>query len=88
MALIFIIQHRHKLPGLKVSALALLMLGILTNDANTAFSFNDLAFIADRLYRRSYLHVNPPFIMLDLRLRVPFCGSAKRHVRTNVRHIL
>ena len=50
----------------KVSALALLMLGILTNDANTAFSFKDLAFIADRLYRRSYLHVNPPFIMLDL----------------------
>jgi hypothetical protein len=45
------------------STLALFMLWILTNDANFTFALDDLALLAHRLYRRSYLHVNPPFLI-------------------------
>jgi len=39
------------------SALTLFMLWILTNDTNASFSLNNLAFLADRFNRWSYLHV-------------------------------
>ncbi len=38
------------------STLALLMLRILADDPNAAFSLNDLAFLTDRFYRRSNFH--------------------------------
>ena len=39
------------------------MLWILTNDTNFSFALDDFALLAHRLYRRSYLHVNPPFLI-------------------------
>jgi hypothetical protein len=38
------------------------MLRILTNDADLAFSLDNLALVAHRLYRRSNLHEYPPFL--------------------------
>src|SRR5690349_4085996 len=40
----------HPLP------LSLFMLGVLADHANNAFALDDLAFLANFLYRRSYLH--------------------------------
>ena len=40
------------------------MLRILTNNANASFSLDYFALVANRFYRRSYLHVNPPFSCL------------------------
>ena len=43
-------------------SLALFMLRILANYSDTTFSFDDFAFLANGLYRWSYLHrKNPPF---------------------------
>ena len=39
-----------------ILALLLLVLGINTDDHYAALAANDLALLADRLYRRSYLH--------------------------------
>lgn len=44
------------------SALYLLVLWILTNDTDLAFSLDNLAFLANRFNRRSDFHVNPPFV--------------------------
>lgn len=54
-------------------ALALFMLWILTNDSDTAFSLDNLALFANRFYRRSYLHVNPPFFSLSAPWRGDYC---------------
>lgn len=45
------------------STLTLFVFWILTNDSDTAFSLDDLAFLADRFYRRSYLHDESSFLM-------------------------
>ena len=41
-------------------ALLLLVLRVLADNHNLALTANDLALLADRLYRRSYLHVILP----------------------------
>ena len=46
------------LPGvIAESALSLLVSGVLTDDPDRTLALNDLAFLADRFYRRSNLHV-------------------------------
>ena len=48
-----------------ILALLLLVLGINTDDHYAALAANDLALLADRLYRRSYLHdILPPFLIV------------------------
>ena len=48
-----------------ILALLLLVLRVYTDDHNAALAANDLALLADRLYRRSYLHdILPPFLKL------------------------
>ena len=37
------------------------MFWILADYSDTSFSFDDLTFLADRFYRSSYFHLNPPF---------------------------
>ena len=43
-----------------ILALLLLVLGINADNHYAALAANDLALLADRLYRRSYLHVILP----------------------------
>ena len=45
-----------------MSALSLLVLGVLTNDHDAAFAANDLALFAHGLHRRSYFHRFKPFL--------------------------
>ena len=45
-------------------ALSLFVFWILADYSDTTFSFDDLAFLADRFNRWSYFHVNPPFSFL------------------------
>lgn len=60
--LFFIISTFRFAPrGSRESALALFVFRILTNDANASFSLDDLALVADRLYRRSYFHRESSF---------------------------
>ena len=48
-----------------ILALLLLVLRIYTDDHYAALAANDLALLADRLYRRSYLHdILPPFLIV------------------------
>ena len=41
-------------------ALSLLMLGVLANDHDTAFTTDHFALLAHGLHGRSYFHVNKP----------------------------
>ncbi len=45
-----------------MSALSLLVSGVLTDDPDRTLALNDLALFADRFYGRSNLHNDTPFI--------------------------
>ena len=64
------------------------MFRILTNDANASFSLDDLALVADRFYRRSYLHVNPPFLMLIYSYGVYLWVNQIHYVRKGTDYIV
>ena len=49
---------------MKKSALSLLVLGILTNHHDTAFSFNDFALLANLFHGRFNFHLDTPFLSL------------------------
>ena len=63
LELIFVYRDFLKVPikrHRRFLALLLLVLRVLADNHNLALTANDLALLADRLYRRSYLHVILP----------------------------
>ena len=62
----------------RVLALLLLVLRVLADDHNLALAADDLALLADRLNRRSYLHVILPPSNFDWSLRSIFGGMGHR----------
>ena len=50
-----------------MSALSLLVSGVLTDDPDRTLARNDLAFLADRFYGRSNLHSDTPFYITLLK---------------------
>ena len=60
MELVFVYRGLLKSP-IEFLALLLLVLRVLADNHNLALTADDLALLADRLYRRSYLHdILPP----------------------------
>ena len=57
----FCCSHKHDSVLDDGSALSLFVFWILADYSDTSFSFDDLTFLADRFYRSSYFHLNPPF---------------------------
>ena len=63
LELIFVYRDFLKVPikrRRRFLALLLLVLRVLADNHNLALTANDLALLADRLYRRAYLHVILP----------------------------
>ena len=48
-----------------VSALLLLVLGVLADNHDAAFALNDLAFLANGFHTRSYFHGSTPFVPIE-----------------------
>ena len=62
-------------------ALSLFVFWILADYSDASFSLDDLTLLADRLYRCSYFHLNPPFLSYGrMAIMVSLCGDPPKSI--------